>query len=252
MAVADATEAVQKQQRFLKRLFDRQEELQQSLASLIYDDLAQQLAGALLYFEGCPQLQEQPLIDPQDSCRMGVKLLRDSIIEARRIAGQLRPLICGDDGVKLGIEYLIHELRSHDGPEIVFQVDGEVTRLAPELECAVFWILRELLMNACCHSGTEKVRVGVARTKDRLQLEVEDWGLGFDLTKVNAAAFGLQEVHQRAALLDGEMIIDSAPGKGTRIVVSFPIEDRPLSACESKASDSFRPFVHKMEDNYHA
>ena len=118
-------------------------------------------------------------------------------------------------------------MRSRDGPEIVFQAKGEMDRLAPELGNAVFRILRELLTNACRHSGSEEVRLEVARSKDRLRLEVEDWGIGFDLEKVNGKAFGLQEVQQRAKLLGGEVVFDSAPGKGTRIVVTFPVEEMP-------------------------
>jgi len=229
-AVADATAAVQKHDRFLKRLFDRQEEFQQSLASAIHDGLAQQLAGALLFFEGAQQLQEGPPNDRQNCFQVGLKVLRDSIHEARRIAGRLQPLICDDHGITLGVEYLIHEVRSRDGPEIVFHFEGEVDRLTPELGSAVFRIVRELLTNACCHSGSEEVRVGMARTKDRLRLEVEDWGRGFDMEKVNGKAFGLQEVHQRARMLGGDAVVDSAPGKGTRVVVTFPVEDRPLAA----------------------
>ena len=223
--VPDAAEVVQKQERFLKRLFDRQEELQCGLVSSIHDDLAQQLAGALLYLEGSPQLQGRPPSDEQDSFRVGLKLLRDSIHEARRIAGRLPPLTYRDGKVKLGIEYLIYEMQSRDGPEIAFQVKGEVDPLTSELGSALFRILRELLANACYHSGSKEVRVKVTRSQDRLRLEVEDWGVGFVPTNVKGRAFGLQEVRQRAKLLGGEVVVDSAPGKGTRAIVTFPVDD---------------------------
>jgi signal transduction histidine kinase len=225
--VADALQAVQAQQRFQKRLFDRQDEFQQSLAASIHDSLAQHLTAALLHFEGALQSQPGSVNGTRDSFRAGLDLLRDSIHEAQRIAGRLRPLICDGDGITLGIEYLIHELWAQDGPEIAFQVKGEVGRLAPELESAVFWIVRELLTNTRCHSGSSKARLQVTRTKDQLWLGIEDWGAGFDLTEVNGRAFGLQEVYLRVALLGGEVIVDSAPGKGTRVVVSFPVADAP-------------------------
>ena len=224
--VPNAAEIVQKHERFLRRLFDRQEELQRSLVSSIHDDLAQQLAGALLHLEGSQPLQVSSAHDESDSFRTGLKLLRDSIHDARRIAGQLRPLIYRDGKVKLGIEYLIYEMRGRDGPEIVFQVKGEVDRLPSELGNAVFRILRELLANACAHSGSEKVQLKVARSKDCLRLEVEDWGIGFDPANVKGRAFGLQEIQQRATLLGGNLVINSAPGKGTRVTVTFPIDNQ--------------------------
>ncbi len=223
MPVADAAEVVREQERFLKRLFDRQEEFQRSLASSIHDDLAQQLAGALLYLEGAQSAHANAGDGGQENFRRGLKLLRDGIHEARRIAGRLQPLICDDGEIKLGIEYLIHEMRNGDGPEIVLQVKGEVDWLAAELRNAVFRILRELLANARDHSRSAEVCLTVARGKHWLQLEVEDRGVGFDLEKVRGKAFGLQEVQQRTRLLGGEVVIESAPGKGTRVVVRFPI-----------------------------
>ena len=214
-------------ERFLKRLFDRHEELQLSLASAIHDELAQQLAGALLYLEAAQQSQVRPLDGGQDDFHTGLKLLRNGIHEARRIAGRLRPLICGDGKIKLGIEYLVYEMSSRKGPEIIFQVKGEVDGITPELGSAVFHILRELLANACSHSGSTTVCLKVARSKDRLRLEVKDQGIGFDPKNVRGRAFGLQEVQQRARLLDGDVVVDSAPGKGARVVVTFPIDDLP-------------------------
>lgn len=229
-AVAGAAEAVQKRERFLKRLFDRQEELQRSLASSIHDDLAQHLTAALFYLEGCQPLRGGVLNDGQENFRTGLKLLGDGIHKARRIAGQLQPLICGDGGVALGIEYLVYEMLSRDGPEIAFQVKGDLERIEPQLASAVFRILRELLTNACRHSGTEEIRLQVTRTEEHLWLGVEDWGTGFDLEKVNGEDFGLQEVQQRAAMLGGAVIVDSTPGKGTRVVVRFPAHEASCAA----------------------
>ncbi len=104
-------------------------------------------------------------------------------------------------------------MRSHDGPEIALQIKGELDRLTPELGIAVFRILRELLANACSHSGSEKVFLKVARSKDCLRLEVEDWGSGFEPTNVKKKAFGLQEVQQRAKLLGGDVVVDTRQAK---------------------------------------
>ena len=195
--LAEAAEAVQEHDRFLKWLFDRQEEFTESLATAIHDGLAQQLVSALLHLQGFQHLQDSPTNDAKQSFQTGLKLLQDSIRQAGRIAGQLRPLKCDDHAVTLGIESLVCEAQRLGGPEIVFHVRGEVGRLPSKLEGAVFRIVRELLTNACRHSGSEEVRLQAARTKDHLRLEIRDWGIGFDLTKVNGKAFGLREVRQR-------------------------------------------------------
>lgn len=230
-SVAHATETTRRHQRFMRRLFDRQDELRKSLAFAIHEGLAQQLTGALLHFEGFLQLQEQPVHDVKDCFRIGLQLLRESICESRRLAGRLHPLILDSLGITLGIRSILRDMnRLDDGPESILRITGEIDRLPNELRNAVFRILHELLTNACAHSESEKIRVEVKRTRDRLLLEIEDWGIGFDMTRVNDQAFGLQEVCQRVALLDGDVLIDSAPGGGTRITVSFPIDEAALAA----------------------
>jgi signal transduction histidine kinase len=217
-------ESVQGYERFLKRLFDRQDQFENSLAFAIHDGLAQQLTGALFCLDA-PAGQDVPPNDAQEKFRVGLKLVRDSIDDARRIAGQLRPLMCDDHGITVEIEYLVHQLKRQYEPEIVFLVKGKMGRLASELESGIFRIVRELLRNACCHSGSKQVRLELARTKGRLRIAIKDWGTGFDPSKVNGESLGLREVRQRATLLGGQVTIDSAPGKGTRAIVTFPVDE---------------------------
>jgi signal transduction histidine kinase len=78
----------------------------------------------------------------------------------------------------------------------------------------------------------------VTRTNDRLRLEIEDWGIGFDAATVDGDAFGLQEVRQRVRLLGGEVSVDSVPGKGTRVVVSFPVDEAAPTVIAPKYTSS--------------
>lgn len=235
--ISDAAQAVRDHERLLKWLFQRQEEFELSLASAIYDGLAQRLAGALLHLQGALHPQKHSATNgAQQSFQFGLKLLQDSIQEAGQIAGRLRPPICAEHEMTLGMGYLIQEARSLGRTEIVFQVRGEVGRLPPDLGGAVFRIVRELLSNACRHSGSEVVRLEVVRMKDCLRLKVEDWGTGFDLTNPNGQAFGLQEVRQRARLLGGRVTVESAPGKGTRVVVTLPVDDMPCAEVQDRTA----------------
>ena len=69
----------------------------------------------------------------------------------------------------------------------------------------------------------EKLRLELTEQGDRLHLQVQDWGVGFDPENVAANRFGLQGIRERARLLGAEAVIDTAPGKGTRIAVEFPL-----------------------------
>ena len=63
----------------------------------------------------------------------------------------------------------------------------------------------------------------MTQTGDHVQLLVRDFGRGFRLEDVPADRFGLQGIRKRAALVGGHAEIETAPGRGTRIVVDLPL-----------------------------
>ncbi|MDQ4001240.1 MAG: ATP-binding protein, partial [Actinomycetota bacterium] len=86
-------------------------------------------------------------------------------------------------------------------------------------------ILQEALSNARRHSGARSVLVSLRADGDDLVVaEVADEGRGFDLG--TAAGVGLRSMQERANSLDGELTIESEPGKGTRVRVQMPMPRR--------------------------
>jgi signal transduction histidine kinase len=96
-------------------------------------------------------------------------------------------------------------------------------RLDPDLENAVFRIVQEALTNVERHSGADEGEVDLSERDGRLRIEVRDRGVGFDPLAVSDGRFGLEGVQERARLAGGTASIESAPGKGTRVVVDLPI-----------------------------
>ena len=82
----------------------------------------------------------------------------------------------------------------------------------------VFRVLQECLTNIAKHAHATRVEVSLDRDGDHTVLHVEDNGRGFDTSAPRkGASFGLLGMRERAALLGGEIRIDSEPGKGTRM-----------------------------------
>jgi len=108
-----------------------------------------------------------------------IRLLRDAMVETRRLIGGLRPPILDESGIVDGINYLISEQSQHGGANIEFIHPTEFGRLAPSLESTIFRIVQEGLTNAAGTVKSEKVRVELGQTGDRVHVEVRDWGIGF-------------------------------------------------------------------------
>ena len=97
-------------------------------------------------------------------------------------------------------------------------------RLPPEAVHELVQIVREALSNVGRHSGAGRADLRLSAQGDRATLVVEDDGVGFDRrARLGSGHFGLANLRDRAAALSGTLSIESAPGSGTRIILTLPL-----------------------------
>jgi len=221
-----AEAALRKEYRTLKHLLHSSDHERQLIAYEIHDGLAQQLAGALMQFQAFHHLKDKNPQDAEKAYDAGLTMLQQGHFEARRLIAGVRPPILDESGVVEAVAHLVHEEGRDQGSKIDFHSRVDFDRLAPTLENAVYRIVQEALANACQHSKSERVRVGLAQRGSRVRIQVRDWGVGFDPQTVRGDRFGLEGIRQRVRLLGGKCSFQSSPGKGTRITVELPVVER--------------------------
>jgi CheY-like chemotaxis protein/anti-sigma regulatory factor (Ser/Thr protein kinase) len=107
----------------------------------------------------------------------------------------------------------------------------------------LFECVRELLFNAVKHCGDDCARVELSRAgQGDIELLVADSGMGFDASSLEhsdpeSTTFGLFNVRERLTYIGGEMEIDSAPGKGTRITLTAPATEHEEAPAEHNADE---------------
>jgi len=123
------------------------------------------------------------------------------------------------------IRHLIAASQACDGPDIEFCDDLTIGELRPEMQPAVLSIVTELLLNACRHSKSKNVLLGLAQDDGCLFVQVQDWGIGFDFDLKNTRPQnrGLKGIQDLVAWLGGTLAIDSQRGKGTCAIVEIPL-----------------------------
>ena len=121
------------------------------------------------------------------------------------------------------IDRLIADSQAGGGPEIEFYDDIPLDELRSELQTVVFPIVQELLLNACRHSKSKNVLVGLAQDDDRICIQVQDWGIGFVPEMVQSHEHGLKAIRQLVQWQGGTVNVESRPGDGTCIVVEIPL-----------------------------
>ena len=110
------------------------------------------------------------------------------------------------------------------GLRVRFECDSTLPPLSPRTEAEALHIVQEALTNVRRHADATVVRVRAGREDGHLVLVVGDNGRGFDPGAVGDAAFGLASMRERASLVGGELEIESAPRKGTRVQLTLPLQ----------------------------
>ena len=108
-------------------------------------------------------------------------------------------------------------------------VGGEFGDLLNErAQGVVFYIIDEAMGNARKHAQAKNIEVRFWKEKDLFAARIRDDGVGFDVSSVNQnyssrGSLGMVNMHERAALIDGSLRVESIPGRGTAITLIVPL-----------------------------
>jgi PAS domain S-box-containing protein len=221
-----AEEALQREHRTLKHLLQSSDHERRTIAYDIHDGLAQQLAGAIMQFDVYESLHEKRPDDAAKAYDAATTLLKQGHGESRRLIAGIRHPVLDEAGVVEAVAHLINEQNRAKGPQIAFHSIVNFSRLVPLLENAIYRIIQEGMTNACKYSRSDRVRITLLQQKDRLRIEIRDWGIGFNPRETKEGSYGLTGIRERARLLGGKFRLKTAAGKGTQIVVELPLLER--------------------------
>jgi PAS domain S-box-containing protein len=150
-------------------------------------------------------------------------LLRDTSAALSRLTQELRPPALRGMGMMPALRQLAAQLELRHGLRIALQEDTQPLLLPPALQEAVLRAVRELLVNVAKHAGVDEARIALFRRPQYAELVVEDSGVGFDPARASPRAFGLRSVREQLRYLGADVVLRSAPGKGTCVLLRVPL-----------------------------
>ena len=208
------------------RIIRSQEEERRRVARDIHDGPAQAIANIVFRAEVCERL-----IDT-DTERAKIELkslrahIRNTLTEIRRIIFDLRPMAIDDLGLVPALRSILEALRDQNGLFAEISVIGDERRIEDHIEIGVFRVAQEALNNVVKHANASTIRVRVEFAPKTVAVIVEDNGQGFDQRSEEATTghFGLLGMRERLQLLDGSLTIKSAKGRGTKILITAPLQ----------------------------
>jgi signal transduction histidine kinase len=153
-------------------------------------------------------------------------LTDQTIRDLRRITRDLRPLYLEDLGLVATLEMLSRETSHKIDIPVEFQSIGKEYRFPPEIELTLYRITQEGLSNVSQHAKASHASVIIHFNPQTTTLTVADNGRGFIIPESPAefaphGHYGLLGMHERAELISAQLEIHSAPGQGTRLVITL-------------------------------
>ncbi len=218
----------QKQLRTLAaRFLKSQEEERSRIARELHDDLSQKLAFLAVEAE----VLEQRLSEVPDPMRDRLRSLKRRAVDlsedVRRMAHQLHPAVLDDLGLEPALRSYCAEFSVLTGIPVKFSWQKPFGSLPSEVALCLYRVTQEGLRNVAKHSRAPRAAVTLAGAADAIQLSITDSGVGFSLDEVKSkGGLGIASMEERVRLVNGSILIESVPGKGTRIKVHVPLPRR--------------------------
>lgn len=215
-------EREQLRRQFLEGVISAQEDERKRIARELHDSTSQSLTSLMIGLRNL--LENCNNIDLHGQIQQLLFETGRTLEDVHDLAVHLRPTILDDLGLKEAVEKLGAEWQDrHTVSTEVFVHVGD-KRLPGYAETAVYRIIQESLTNIAKHAQANSVSVLVERKQSDVVTIIEDDGLGFDIeTATINGRLGLLSIRERAELLGGTLVIESAPERGTSIFVTIPV-----------------------------
>ena len=150
-------------------------------------------------------------------------LLDTGIDVKRRIIENLRPSLLDHLGLVPAVRWHVEEACKAANLRCNLQVQGNVERLSPDVEIALYRVVQESMTNIVRHARAGRVDITLERTTDGIGVTVRDDGAGMADVKLAARdSYGIEGMRQRLRAVGGRMDIDSRPGSGTAVRAFVP------------------------------
>ncbi len=184
------------------------------LARDLHDGLGGMLSAVKLNLF---DMKQGVFIEAEDVSRFNkvIEMLDNSMQELRRVAHNMMPESLSRYGLKVALEDFCSSFGN-----VHFYFFGEEKRIEKSIEIALYRTVFELVNNSVKHAEAENINVQIVQQTDRISINVQDDGKGFN-TEENLKGAGLQNIRNRINSVGGTINFLSSKDQGTEIFIEI-------------------------------
>ena len=222
---AEAGMRAQQLRMLAEQLTRAEQKERQRIADVLHEHFQQVLVGARFNLS----MVHAEDADSQEALRRTDQVLGEALEASRSLAVELSPPILRYYGLGPALSWLGQWMLENHGLKVEVVAESDAPMPA-ELQALLFQAARELLFNVVKHAKVDQAKVELKQETGRLlRLSVSDQGAGFDPSRRAPEApagggFGLFSIRERLSFLEGRVEIRSAPGAGTCISLTAPLQ----------------------------
>lgn len=205
-----------------RKLIQAQEEERTWIARELHDDITQRIALLAVELQRCDQ-RAPSLVDMHEKLQLACRRLSELGKDIQALSHRLHSSKLEYLGLATTCKSFCRELSEQRNVRIKFKDSDVPAALPKEISLCLFRVLQEALQNAVKHSTDQNFTVEIHGSNEEVTLTVSDSGIGFDWQEaMNRGGLGLISMRERLRLINGELSVRSAPGRGTAVVARVP------------------------------
>jgi len=222
-------------------------EERQRIAANMHDGLAQTLSLLGMRVDWMQEIIED---DPNPKTQEALRDIREVVAlastEVRRSIASLHEIPPRHNTLQDLLQVMLEDICTEAGPVLQFDPGSiQPAYIVNEQTEQILPAVHEAVLNAIYHAQAQTISICLEEEQEALRIIVEDDGIGFRMDSPDGYGdhFGLSIMQARAARIGGELQIDTSPGKGTRITLTW----RP-EISESRKSNQSLSVTEHMND----
>jgi signal transduction histidine kinase len=222
----DRMRAEERLRQYVRRIVDAQEAERDHIARELHDEIAQALALIKMNVRAVQRLAHESDLVPHLEQSLGI--IEETLQHVRTLAVDLRPSMLDDLGLVTTLRWYVDRHAKWAALDAEVLVEAFEARIPPHLETVCFRVAQEALSNIARHAQAHVVRIKLAQREGAVHMLIRDDGIGFDVLNAqeqaaDGASIGLLGMEDRVLLAGGQLVIESAPGRGTTVWLRLPL-----------------------------
>jgi signal transduction histidine kinase len=199
------------------------------MARELHDSVTQLLYSVTLYAEAAAELLDSgETVTAAGNLRELRDTAQEALREMRLLIYQLHQPAIGQGGLAAALQARLDAVERRGGMHAELQIEGS-EQLSRPVQAELYNIAQEALNNALKHAHADHVRIRLLFGNEATEMEISDDGVGFDLQDQARRGFGISGMKERSQKIGGKLQIESAPGKGTIVIVRVPVNPHDQS-----------------------